>query len=49
MLEFQDYMVGVSYDANVSSFKQVSNGAGSFEVSIKYTSNQKQLLHRHSK
>lgn len=49
MLEFQDYMVGVSYDANVSSFKQVSNGAGSFEVSIKYTSNHKQLLHRHSK
>ncbi|MBL4651356.1 MAG: PorP/SprF family type IX secretion system membrane protein [Flavobacteriales bacterium] len=49
MFEIQDYMIGVSYDINVSSFSAVTNRAGSFEVSIKYTSNRKQLLHGHSR
>lgn len=49
MFELQDYMIGISYDVNVSTYSQATKGAGSFEVSLKYTNHKKQLLHKHSR
>jgi len=35
-MEFYDFTLGISYDINVSSLKETSNGKGSFEVALIY-------------
>ena len=35
--EFADYMVGLSYDINISGLSVASSGLGGFEISLRYT------------
>ncbi|MCD6068534.1 MAG: hypothetical protein K0S33_3360 [Bacteroidetes bacterium] len=37
MFEMKGFMIGLSYDYNVSSFKPSTNGNGGFEISLKWT------------
>ena len=36
MFEIANYALGISYDVNMSSLKEATNGAGGFEISFKY-------------
>ncbi len=36
MFEMASFAVGISYDVNMSSLKEATNGAGGFEISFKY-------------
>ncbi|MGB0887184.1 MAG: PorP/SprF family type IX secretion system membrane protein [Vicingaceae bacterium] len=42
-LEFSDFMLGVSYDYNISETSNVTGGNGGFEISIKYVNKPKAL------
>ena len=41
--EFLDYMIGVSYDYNISSLSDASHGNGGFEISLKYVNKPKAI------
>ena len=36
MFEMANYAVGISYDINISSLTEASEGAGGFEISFRY-------------
>jgi type IX secretion system PorP/SprF family membrane protein len=42
-LEFTDYMIGISYDYNISQLSNVTGGNGGLEISIRYINKPKPL------
>tara|TARA_B100000809_G_scaffold86452_1_gene84849 strand:+ start:6907 stop:7950 length:1044 start_codon:yes stop_codon:yes gene_type:complete len=46
-LEFTDYMIGISYDYNISGLSSLTGGSGGLEISIRYV-NKPKSLHKSS-
>jgi len=45
-LEYYDFTLGISYDINISSLKETSNGRGSFEIALIYILDLKKNVRR---